>query len=246
MPFRYAYPRPALTVDCVVFGLAARDDGRGPALLLLLVERGENPFKGSWALPGGFVEVSDAGSQGESLDEAARRELREETGVEVAYLEQLHTFGTPGRDPRGRTVSVAYYALVRSADQVATAGSDARSARWFSMTSRGPDRAAGKLAFDHHAIVSMALERLQSKVRHAPIGFSLLPARFSLTQLQALYEAILMRPLDRRNFRKRILSMGILREAGRQQQVAHRAATLYRFDRHAYNCAVRDGFHFEV
>jgi 8-oxo-dGTP diphosphatase len=234
---RYPYPRPALTVDCVIFGLDP--DG---ALRLLLVRRRDPPHQGAWALPGGFVRVSDDGDQGEDLEAAARRELEEETGARVSYLEQLATFGTPGRDPRGRVVSVAYMALVRASDHAVVGGDDATEATWT------PVAAALKtaLAFDHEGILRTAIARLQAKVRYAPIGFNLLPPAFTLGELQRLYEAILLRPLDKRNFRRRVLAMGILAEAGRQENVPHRAAALYRFDKRSYDRAVREGFNFEI
>jgi 8-oxo-dGTP diphosphatase len=240
MSFTYTYPRPSVTVDCVVFGIEPSEGG-GFLCKVLLVQRRADPCKGMWALPGGFVEVSDTGNQGEDLEAAARRELHEETGLVVDYLEQLCTFGTPLRDPRGRVISVAYYALVRQADHVARAGSDAKDARWFPLTTL-PEA----LAFDHQEILKVAVARLQSKVRYAPIGFTLLPAKFTLTELLRLYEAILDRALDKRNFRKRILSMEILAEAGQQHDVPHRAATLYRFDKRAYDRAKKQGFHFEL
>jgi 8-oxo-dGTP diphosphatase len=235
MKWTYRHPRPSVTVDCVVFGVSANDE-----LQVLLVQRGEEPFRGRWAFPGGFVIVSDDGDQGEDLEAAARRELAEETNVSVTYLEQLATFGTPGRDPRGRVISVTYMALVRSAEHAAKAGSDAAAARWMPTPIRSP------LAFDHGAVLEVAIARLRAKVRYAPIGFHLLPPVFSLAQLQRLYEAILGRTLDRPNFRRRILAMEILAVAGKETDVAHRAATLYRFDRRAYDRAVREGFNFEI
>ena len=235
----YEYPRPAVTVDCVIFGL---DTDRG--LRVLLVRRRDAPCQGMLALPGGFVRTRDSGDQGEDLEVAARRELEEETGAKVSYLEQLFTFGKPGRDPRGRVISVAYMALVRPSDHVLAGGTDATEADWFpAVTVLSWKR---KLAFDHAEIVRMAVMRLQSKVRYAPIGFNLLPPTFTLGELQRLYESVLFRPLDKRNFRRRILSMGLLAEAGRQENVSHRAAALYRFDKRAYDSAVRDGLHFEV
>jgi 8-oxo-dGTP diphosphatase len=238
-PFAYEYPRAAVTVDCVIFGL----DVEG-GLQLLLVRRRDPPCQGMWALPGGFVRVGDSGDQGEDLETAARRELQEETGAKVSYLEQLFTFGAPGRDPRGRVISVAYMALVRPSDHVIAGGSDAALAGWVPAATVLSWR--DQLAFDHAEIVRMAMTRLQSKVRYAPIGFNLLPPTFTLGELQALYEAVLLRPLDKRNFRRRVLSMNILAEAGRQANVPHRAAALYLFDRRAYDRAVRDGFDFEV
>jgi 8-oxo-dGTP diphosphatase len=235
--FVYEYPRPSVTVDCVIFGLGA--DGE---LRLLLVRRGQAPHRGMWALPGGFVRVRDDGDQGEDLEAAARRELDEETGAKVAYLEQLCTFGRPGRDPRGRVISVAYMALVRAADHAVRGADDAVEAAWAPVATASKER----LAFDHAEIVRTAIGRLQAKVRYAPIGFNLLPPTFTLGDLQRLYEAVLQRPLDKRNFRRRILAMEILGEAGHQQNVPHRAAALYRFDKRAYDRAVRDGFNFEV
>ena len=171
------YPRPSLTADCVVFGVTF--ESGGPALRVLLIERGEKPFVGAMALPGGFVHID------ETVDDAARRELREETGLGDVFLEQLYTFGAVDRDPRGRVVSVAYYALVNLADHNVQSGTDARAARWL------PVQDARGLAFDHDAVLAIALERLRAKVRYQPIGFELLPERFTLSQLQALYEAIL-------------------------------------------------------
>jgi len=229
MPYTYDHPRPALTVDCVIFGF---DEGE---LKVLLIERGGEPFKGRWALPGGFV------AMGESLDAAARRELVEETGVRDVYLEQLYTFGDVGRDPRGRVVSVAYYALVRLDQYALRADTDARRVAWFEADDLPP------LAFDHATIVAMATERLRAKVRYRPVGFELLPRRFTLTQLQHLYEAVLGRPLDKRNFRKKVLGMGLLADTGEiEQDVRHRAARLYAFDEAKYERLARRGFNFEV
>jgi 8-oxo-dGTP diphosphatase len=229
MPIAYEHPRPALTVDCAVFGLDDED------LKILLIQRGIEPFAGRWALPGGFVRID------ETIEAAALRELREETGLERVYLEQLYTFGAPDRDPRERVVSVAHYALVRLGDHRVQAATDARNAAWFAVD----DLPA--LAFDHDAIVETALRRLQAKVRWQPIGFELLPAKFSLTRLQRMYEIILERPLDKRNFRKKVLSLGILEELDEvEQDVAHRAARLYRFDERSYRRLVRDGFNFEI
>jgi len=179
----------------------------------------------------------------ESVDDAARRELREETGLKLndLYLEQLYTFGDTCRDPRGRVVSVAYYALVNLADHSVQAATDARDAAWFSVSD------TPSLAFDHDQILAAALERLKGKVRYQPIGFELLPPKFTLSQLQRLYETVLERPLDKRNFRKKILSMGVLVETDEiQQDVAHRAARLYRFDEDKYRRLKKKGFNFEI
>lgn len=229
MAHTYEYPRPALTVDAVVFGLDETD------LKVLLIQRDLEPFAGRWALPGGFVHVD------ESLEDAVRRELQEETGLKNVFLEQLYTFGDVRRDPRERIVSVAYYALVKLSDHRVQAATDARSAAWFSVDD------VPKLAFDHDRIVRVALERIKGKVRYQPIGFELLPPKFTLTQLQHLYEAILERPLDKRNFRKKILGMDILVELDEiEQDVAHRAARLYSFDKRKYDAMVQNGFNFEI
>jgi 8-oxo-dGTP diphosphatase len=215
--YTYEYPRPALTVDCVVFGLDEQD------LKVLLVRRGGQPFAGRWALPGGFVNMD------ETLDAAARRELEEETGLRIRLLEQLHTFGAVHRDPRGRVVTVAYYALVRLADHTLLAASDACDARWHSVH-RPP-----RLAFDHADILRVARERLRAKAGSQPIGFELLPAKFTLRHLQHLYETILGHALDKRNFRKKIFSMDLLIELDEwESHVAHRAARLYQFDKRKY------------
>lgn len=223
------HERLALTVDCVVFGF---DEA---ALKVLLIERHAEPFRGRWGLPGGFVRRE------ESLEEAARRQLQEETGITRLFLEQLFTFGDVDRDPRERAVTVAYYALVKLSDHRVRAASDAARAAWFAVD----DLPA--LAFDHSAIVDVALARLKGKVRYQPIGFELLPPKFTLSQLQHLYETILERPLDKRNFRKKILSMEFLVELDEiEQDVAHRAARLYSFNRRKYDQLVRAGFNFEI
>src|SRR5690348_2979129 len=173
MPFSYEYARPALTVDCVVFGLDEHD------LKVLLIQRKLTPYQHSWALPGGFVRVD------ETLDEAARRELEEEAGVTDVYLEQLYTFGMLERDPRERVVTVAYYALAKLSDHRIRAATDAMGVGWFALDD------LPQLAFDHTEIVARAHDRLRGKIRYAPIGFELLPGRFTLTQLQRLYELVL-------------------------------------------------------
>jgi 8-oxo-dGTP diphosphatase len=214
--YTYEYPRPALTVDCVVFGLEDED------LQVLLIQRDRDPFAGRWALPGGFVDMD------ETLDAAARRELEEETGLRIRFLEQLYTFGAVDRDPRGRTVTVAYYALVRLADHQVQAASDAREARWWPVC-RPP-----RLAFDHAEILRVAHRRLRARAWDQPVGFELLPAKFTLRHLQHLYEAILGHRLDKRNFRKKMLGTKLLVELDEwESDVAHRAARLYRFDRRA-------------
>ena len=229
MKHTYEYPRAALTVDCVVFGF---DDTE---LKVLLIERGIAPFKGQWALPGGFVRVD------ETLDEAARRELMEETGLKKLFLEQLYTFSSVDRDPRERVISVAYYALTKPADHRTQATTDAADARWF------PVRQIPALAFDHAHIFATALQRLRGKLRYEPIGFELLPPKFTLSQLQQLYEAVLGTELDKRNFRKKVLSYGLLLPLDEtHREGAHRPAQLFRFDPVRYEKLKKEGFHFEL
>lgn len=229
MPYSYTYARPALTVDCVVFGL---DDEE---LKVMLIQRAHPPFEKKWALPGGFVEMD------ETLEEAARRELEEETGLRHIYLEQLYTFGAVDRDPRERVVSVAYYALVNLVDHPVQAASDAEDAAWFGVHD------VPQLAFDHALILQTALNRLRGKLRYQPIGFELLPRKFTLRQLQHLYELVLERKLDKRNFRKKVLATDLLIETDElEKDVAHRAARLYQFDERKYRRLVEDGFSFEL
>jgi len=237
----YKYARAAVTVDAVVFGVAP--DG----LKILMVKRNEfNPeipadeqaFPGHWALPGGFLDV------GESLDHAVARELREETGMKDVYLEQLYTFGDPDRDPREHVVDVAYLALVRPDDYVLSTTdkeSDAQDARWFPVGSL-PD----KVAFDHRKIFDLGFRRLKAKVRYAPIGFELLPPEFTIKELQSIYELILERPLDPRNFRKRILLSGLLQDTGMKKAGTAPRATLYRFNKDEYERQTTLGINFEI
>ena len=218
-----------VTVDCVVFGLDEQE------LKVLLIERDLEPFKGQWALPGGFVRP------GESLEQTAFRELQEETGLKDIFLEQLYTFGDVERDPQGRVVTVAYYALVNLGEHTIQAATDVRNAAWFSIDD------LPKLPFDHQQIFDVALKRLKAKVRYEPIGFELLPEKFTLTQLQRLYEKVLDMPIDKRNFRKKILSMELLKELNEVEvDVAHRAARLYKFDETKYRQLKEKGFNFEL
>jgi 8-oxo-dGTP diphosphatase len=213
----------------VVFGLDERD------LKVMLIQRDLPPLRGKWALPGGFVRLD------ETLEETARRELQEETGLEKVFLEQLYTYGAIDRDPRERVVTVAWYALVRLSDHRVKATTDARDAAWFGLED------LPQLAFDHHQILQAAHQRLQSKLRYEPIGFELLPVKFTLTQLQTLYEIILNRTLDKRNFRKKILSLDVLQELDEvETDVAHRAARLYRFNQKRYREMVKQGVNFEI
>ncbi len=227
MSYKYRYPRPALAVDCVVFGF---DEGD---LKLLLIERALEPFAGSWALPGGFVEMD------ETLHSAALRELQEETGLYDVFLEQLHTFGDPDRDPRERVVSVAYFALVRLKDHLARPESDANRASWF------PVARLPALAFDHAAIIEMALRRLKERIRSEPIGLNLLPPAFTLSEIQHLYEVVLQRRLDKKKFRKKMLTMGLLTENRQMRKQVRRTGRLYRFHKPKYKKLLTKGFNLE-
>lgn len=227
--YSYKHPRPAVTTDCVIFGLDDTD------LKVLLIQRGIEPFKGRWAFPGGFVNMD------EDTETGAKRELYEETGLVNVFIEQLYTFSDVDRDPRGRVISVAYFALVSLKDNNPTAGDDAKNAKWFSI------HEVPTLAFDHEKILRMALYRLKGKIRYQPIGFELLPDKFTMTELQHVYEVILETSLDRRNFRKKILKMGLLIELDEKQQgVAHKAATFYKFDKRKYEQLSLKGFNFEI
>jgi 8-oxo-dGTP diphosphatase len=205
------YPRPSVTADVIIFTL------RGNDLQVLLIRRKYSPFEGMWAIPGGFVGIS------ESLEEAARRELEEEAGVRDVYLEQLYTFGDPGRDPRGRVITVAYFALVPAAAISPRAGDDAAEARWWSVVHLPP------LAFDHVGILAYALKRLRYKLEYTAVGFELLPEVFTLSELQAAYEIILGEKLDKRNFRRKILRAEVIEETGQTRTGEGRPARLYRF-----------------
>jgi 8-oxo-dGTP diphosphatase len=209
--YAYPYPHPAVSTDVALFTL------RNGALCLLLIQRANPPFQGSWALPGGFLEID------EDLDDCALRELQEETGIEGVYLEQLYTFGSPDRDPRERVISVAYFALARSDSLRPKAASDARALAWY------PVKALPELAFDHVRIVRTALARLSAKLNYSTIGFQLLPETFTLSQLQSVYEILLGEPQDKRNFRKGMLARGILIETGEYARSGnHRPAKTYR------------------
>lgn len=210
--YTYPYPRPSLTVDIVVFSL------REARLQILLIERRDPPFAGCWALPGGFVRME------ETLEAAALREMEEETGLAHAYLEQLYTYGEPERDPRGRVVSVAYFALIPADVAMRPeGGSDARAARWF------PADELPSLAFDHAEIAAYALRRLRYKLEYSAVGFELLPEYFTLSELQTTYEIILGVGLDKRNFRRRILDAGIIEATETRRGGEGRPARLYRY-----------------
>lgn len=207
------YERPSVTVDTVIFSLQ-----RGE-LQVLLVQRKHWPYQGTWAIPGGFVRMD------ESLEQAARRELSEETGVDDQdiYLEQLYTFGDPGRDPRTRVITVAYFALVCSERLSLHADTDAADAAWFPAYDPPP------LAFDHDGILSYAIQRLRYKIEYSAVAFQLLPEAFTLTELQEAYQHILGETLDKRNFRRKVLAADILEETPFVRSGDHRPAKLYRF-----------------
>ena len=214
--YTYDYPRPAVTTDCVIFGYDGKE------LKVLLIERGIEPFKGCWAFPGGFLNMDEDALAG------ARRELKEETGLENAFIEQFHTFSEPGRDPRGRVITVAHYALVKI--QEVEGGDDAAQARWFPIGEVPP------LAFDHDRILRMAMSRLKEKIHFEPVGFELLPDVFTMPQLQNLYEAILEVHFDRRNFASKMLKLGILEDTGdRPAGASSRIPVSYRFNKEKYN-----------
>lgn len=224
--YSYDYPRPAVTTDCVIFGY----DGK--SLKVLLVERGIEPFKGCWAFPGGFLEMDEDALTG------ARRELKEETGLDQAFMEQFHTFSEVGRDPRGRVITIAYYALVKISD--VRGGDDATRAEWFSLADVPP------LAFDHDRILRMATSRLRERIHFEPVGFELLPEIFTMPQLQNLYEAILEVRFDRRNFASKMLKLGILEETGERPKDAARSVPVrYRFNRIGYEEMKAKGFRLE-
>jgi len=224
----YQYPRPALTVDCVIFGYDSKK------LDILLIKRGIEPFKGQWALPGGFVRME------ESAEEAAIRELQEETGLLNVYMEQLYTFSQPERDPRGRTVSVAFFALINKNDFLKPrGGDDASEAEWFNI------KELPNLAFDHKEIINVALNRLKGKIKYQPVGFELLPEYFTLVQLQELYEIILKTTVDKRNFRRKILNSELLIESEKVSDGSKgRRATLYKFDKSKYEELSQKGVEF--
>lgn len=218
-----------LSIDCVVFGLHR---GR---LKVLTVEYGQGAHTGCWALPGGWVDRS------ESIDNAAARHLRDLTGLNDIYLRQLQAFGEVDRFQGARVVTIAYYALVRQEDYALIIGNTASDVQW-----RDIDEPRN-LLFDHESILQLALSSLRHRIRHEPIGFNLLPQKFTLLQLQELYEAILDMKLDKPNFRRKMIKMKLLTPCGeKQKHVAHRAAELYRFDKAAYRRLCEQGFSFEV
>lgn len=234
-----------LTVDCVVFGL----DFASHSLKLVLVKRAEDPFEDCWSLPGGFVRGT------EETVAAARRTLLQKTGLDDVFLEQLYTFDSLERDPRAgvglnqdvdRIVSVAYFALVSPAQHKIEkhGGGNASDAEWFAVDELSD---IGCLSFDHAKIIETAVKRLRGKLSYVPIGFELLEPKFTLKQLQRVYEIVLGHHLDSSNFRRRALRMEILEPLDEQQRsVSHRPAQLYRFNEERYRQIVKKGFDFEL
>jgi len=219
-----------VSVDAVVFGY---DPEQG--ISVLLIKRKYDPFQGMWALPGGLV-LND-----ESLEQAVRRELREEAGIDVNYLEQLYSFGQPGRDPRNRVVSIAYVGLVRPKDYQISAQTDAEDVAWFSL------RKTPKLAFDHKTIMEAALKRLRGKLAYEPIGFELLDKKFPFSDLEKLYQILLDHDLDRRNFKKKIMSYGFVEELDETiQKKSGRPAHLFQFHKKKYFELKEHGYNFDL
>jgi 8-oxo-dGTP diphosphatase len=218
VPFVSEFENPAVTVDCIVFGYSAG------SLQVLLIKRGLAPFKGKWALPGGFVRIK------ETIDEAARRELEEETGLKNVYMEQLYTFGEVNRDPRQRVISVAYFALINLKDNAEVqGGTDADEAQWFDVNE------LPELAFDHSHIVSMAVNRLRAKITYQPVVFALLPEKFIFSELENIYETILDTKLNRRNFRTKMMATGLIKELNEYRtDVSFRPPKLFKFDKARY------------
>lgn len=222
----YKYPHPAVAADCVIFGFD------GMSIRVLLIQRGIEPYKGQWALPGGFVGID------ESAEECARRELQEETGLDGVSVEQFHTFSDINRDPRERVISIAYYALVKLSE--VRGGDDASKAQWFSYND------IPSLAFDHDCILRMALRHLRDRICFEPVGFDLLPEVFTMTELQRLYEAILGVKFDRRNFYNKMLKLGVLTSAEpRPENASRRIPSKYRFNAEKYAELKQRGFRLE-
>lgn len=224
--YTYTYPHPSVTTDCVIFGFD------GTKLRVLLVERGVEPYKGRWAFPGGFLQMD------ESAEAGALRELQEETGLKKAYLKQFHTFSDPARDPRERVITIAYYALVRL--QEVKGGDDAAKAAWFPLDE------VPALAFDHDLILRMALKELRRQIHFEPVGFELLPAKFTVKELQLLYEAILDVKFDRRNFYNKMMHLGILTQLDETvMKSSRKEAFLFSFNKEKYTELKEKGFRLE-
>ena len=225
----YEYPRPSVTTDCIIFGFDGND------IKVLLIERAKDPYAEHWAFPGGFLDMD------ESAEDCAKRELYEETGLKDVFIEQLYTFTQPDRDPRGRVITITYFALIKQTDYVITAGDDAKQAQWFSLNEIPP------LAFDHEYILQVAINRIKGKIRYQPIGFELLDEKFTIPELQRLYEAILGVKLDRRNFSRKIMATGLLIPLDEKKaNVSHRAPRYFYFNKDKYEELSKRGFNFEI
>jgi 8-oxo-dGTP diphosphatase len=220
-----------VAVDAVVFGYNSKE-----GLSVLLIKRNIEPFKDSWALPGGLV------GDDESLEDAVQRELKEETGVNINYLEQLYSFGKPGRDPRNRVISITYYGLVKPDAFELHADTDAGDVAWFNIKS------VPQLAFDHNLILTTAHDRLKNKILYEPVGFELLEEKFPFSELEKLYMAVLDRPIDRRNFKKKVIKFDFLEETTEKQALdgAGRPGNLFRFNEKKYYQLQKDGINFEI
>lgn len=224
--YHYKYPHPSVTTDCVIFGFD------GTRMKVLLVQRGIEPYKGRWAFPGGFLQMD------ESAEEGALRELREETGLSGAFIRQFHTFSAPDRDPRERVITIAFYALVRIEE--VTGGDDAADARWFALDE------VPQLAFDHDQILRTAEQALRQQIHFEPVGFELLPEKFTLRELQNLYEAILGVRFDKRNFSNKINRLGLLEPLDEKVNPSRKKeATLFRFNKTKYDELKQKGFRLE-
>ena len=222
----YKYPHPSVTTDCVIFGFD------GSKLKMLLVQRGLEPYKGCWAFPGGFMKID------ESAEEGAARELKEETGLEGAYIRQFHTFTAPQRDPRERVITIAYYALVKM--QAVAGGDDAADARWFALDE------VPQLAFDHDQILRKAMQALRQQIHFEPVGFELLPEEFTIKELQNLYEAILDVRFDRRNFYNKMKRLEMLDQTENTVNPSQKKeAFLFRFNKRKYEELKQRGFKLE-
>ena len=221
--FEYKYPHPAVASDCIIFGFD------GNRLKVLLIERGQEPFKGKWAFPGGFMNID------ETAEECAKRELYEETGLKTAFVEQLQAFTAVNRDPRERVISIAFFALVKMEE--VKGGDDAAKAQWFTLNEIPP------LAFDHELILNTAIAKLKEKIHFEPIGFELLPEVFTMSQLQNLYEEILGVKFDSRSFYKKMNVMNLLTpvEMSEDNTSSH-IPTQYRFNKDNYENSKKKGF----
>lgn len=224
--YTYDYPRPMVATDCVIFGFD------GEKMQVLLMKRAEEPYKDCWVLPGGFLKMD------ESAEDSAAEMLLSKTGLRDTYMEQFHTFSAPERDVRGRVISIAYYALVRK--QEVREGANAADVDWFSLDK------LPELHFDHRQILDMALEKLRERIMFKPVGFELLPEKFTMKELQSLYQAILGVEFDRRNFSKKLLHIGLLIDLDEQTKSSpKRMSKLYKFNSESYDKLKEKGFRLE-